>query len=196
MLDRPRPWWVLASLVPFGWATWIGLAFAAVTARRPAHWIATAVFLAAAVATIIWTDGALILISWALGLGVSLALAPSWQQALRAPDRGKFDAARRRIETRREARGLVERDPELAREAGVGRPDLPEAAHGGLVDVNAAPAAVLARLPGIDDATAERIARTREELDGFASLEDLGATLDLPADTVEDLRDRAVFLPR
>ena len=49
-------------------------------------------------------------------------------------------------------------------------------------------------LPGGDpvDARAARV----DELDGFESLEDMGAVLDLPGDLVEDLRDRVVFLPR
>ena len=67
---------------------------------------------------------------------------------------------------------------------------------GGLVDVNHAPQAVLAELPGVDRALAQRIARVRHEVDGFSSVEDLGTVLDLPADVVEDMRDRAIFLPR
>ncbi len=38
--------------------------------------------------------------------------------------------------------------------------------------------------------------KVREELGGFSTLEDLGMTLDLPGDVVEDLRGKTVFLPR
>ena len=59
-----------------------------------------------------------------------------------------------------------------------------------------APLEVIQRLPGIDDATARRIVAVREQIDGFSSLEDLGMTLDLDGETVEDLRGKTVFLPR
>jgi DNA uptake protein ComE-like DNA-binding protein len=55
---------------------------------------------------------------------------------------------------------------------------------------------VLARLPGIDDALATRIADVRAQVSGFSSVEDLGLTMDLDGALVEDLRDRVVFLPR
>jgi DNA uptake protein ComE-like DNA-binding protein len=79
---------------------------------------------------------------------------------------------------------------------GVGRPDEPGAFDAGLVDVNNAPATTLLRLPGIDDSLATRIVETRAQTNGFSSLEDLGAVLDLPGDLVERLRDHVVFLPR
>jgi DNA uptake protein ComE-like DNA-binding protein len=79
---------------------------------------------------------------------------------------------------------------------GVGRPDLPSAQSAGLVDVNNAPAPVIARLPGLDDALAQQIVRARDDTRGFTSVEDLGAALDLDGNLVEDLRDCVVFLPR
>ena len=84
--------------------------------------------------------------------------------------------------------------PALAAELGVGRPDVPGADHHGLVDVNSAPVEVLARLPGVDDALAAEIVRMRGELGRFSSVAELGAVMELPAPTVEDLRERVVFL--
>jgi DNA uptake protein ComE-like DNA-binding protein len=55
---------------------------------------------------------------------------------------------------------------------------------------------VLTRLPGVDRALARRIVKTRSEIGGFSSLEDMGTVLDLPPDLVEDMRERAIFLPR
>jgi predicted MFS family arabinose efflux permease len=43
-------------------------------------------------------------------------------------------------------------------------------------------------------ALARQIVSVRERIDGFSSLEDLGMTMDLPGDLVEDLRGRVVFL--
>ena len=88
------------------------------------------------------------------------------------------------------------RTHKLALEAGVGRPDLPGAYDGGLIDLNHAPAEVIACLPTFDAELAGRIVTARERVDGFASLEDFGTVLDLPGDHVEHLRDRVVFLPR
>ena len=43
---------------------------------------------------------------------------------------------------------------------------------------------------------ARRIVRTRTEIRGFSSLEDLGTVRDLAPDVVEDTRELAIFLPR
>ncbi|MDQ6841741.1 MAG: helix-hairpin-helix domain-containing protein [Actinomycetota bacterium] len=105
------------------------------------------------------------------------------------------DAQRRRAE-RQQALAIAAKHPSLAREIGIGRPDKEDAFDADLVDVNNAPAAVLAGLPGLGEELASRIEEVRTQIGGFASLEDLGATLDLPGDLVEALRDQVVFLPR
>ena len=81
-------------------------------------------------------------------------------------------------------------------ELGIGRPDKPGARHAGLVDVNNASLSALLKLPGIDDALATRIVEIRAEINGFASVHDLGGMLDLDGHAVERLDDRVVFLPR
>jgi len=72
----------------------------------------------------------------------------------------------------------------------------PRTLLGGLVDLNSAPAAELARLPGLDARCAEMIVVLREHMDGFASHGQLATMLDLPPDVVSDLRDCTVLLPR
>jgi DNA uptake protein ComE-like DNA-binding protein len=202
MLDRPRPWWVLWSLVPFGWLAWIGMVYAGARARMPLLIAVSFVFLATTIASFAFdgdTGVVFAIAGYVGGIGASLAFVPAWQRRMRQveshPTRA-LDAASERLAAREQALELARSNPELAREAGVGRPDIPGAAHGGVVDLNAAPVSVLSRLPGIDDDTAVRIATVREEIDGFTSLVDLGSTLDLPADAVEDLRGRVVFIPR
>ena len=74
--------------------------------------------------------------------------------------------------------------------------DLPGAQDAGLVDINGAPATVIAHLPGVDAALASRIVEARADTGGFSSVEDLGATLDLDAHLVEGIRGEAVFLSR
>jgi hypothetical protein len=51
-------------------------------------------------------------------------------------------------------------------------------------------------MPNPAPAPAARRARRPQEVDGFTSVEDLGPVLDPPADVVEDMRDRAIFIPR
>jgi DNA uptake protein ComE-like DNA-binding protein len=92
--------------------------------------------------------------------------------------------------------GLARKNPALAQEMGIGRPDKAGAADAGVVDVNNASVAALETLPGIDDQLATRIVEVRAELAGFSSLEDLGAALDLDANLVEALREKVVCLPR
>ncbi len=112
------------------------------------------------------------------------------------PADARLDSARERLEQHKKALQLARENPQLALEAGVGRPDLPGAYDGGLIDLNHAPAEVIACLPTFDAELAGRIVTARERVDGFASLEDFGTVLDLPGDQVEHLRDRVVFLPR
>lgn len=102
--------------------------------------------------------------------------------------------ARERRELRARMRKLAADDPEIAREMGLGR-----AGHDpwklGLLDLNHAPAQALAQLDSLDEATARRIAASRSTVGGFSSVEDLGIALDLAPETVERLRERAIFLP-
>jgi DNA uptake protein ComE-like DNA-binding protein len=107
----------------------------------------------------------------------------------------RLQRARERLANRAGALRLARENPELALEVGVGRPDLPGADHGGVVDMNHAPVAAIKSLPGLDEHLAHRILDTRGRVSGFASLEDLGMVLDLPGDQVERLRGHVVFLP-
>jgi DNA uptake protein ComE-like DNA-binding protein len=111
------------------------------------------------------------------------------------PEDVRLDAARDRLAQHEKALTLAREDPRLAVEAGVGRPDLPGAFDGGVVDINHAPVEVIACLPNFDADLARRLIKTRQEIDGFASLGDLGIVLDLPGNHVERLRDHVVFLP-
>jgi hypothetical protein len=96
---------------------------------------------------------------------------------------------------RSEARRIVEQDPALARELGIGRPDLPRRFDdGGLVDVNHAPLPVLAGLPGLTTELAGHIARVRDQHGGFAFLEEMAAYTDLPDGLVDELAERLIFL--
>lgn len=142
-----------------------------------------------------------------IGLGVSLllmcmGLATAHALGIRRDVAGETDdndkqvsAARQRLKRRAEARKIAIDDPMLARELGIGRPDLGgRFDDGGLVDVNHSPAEVLVTLPGIDHGVAGRIVATRSELDGFTSVEELSVTLDLHPTQLDAIADRLLFL--
>lgn len=96
---------------------------------------------------------------------------------------------------RQQALQLASQYPSVARELRIGRPDLPRVFDdGGLVDVNAAPAEVLAVLPGMNPHLAERIVAERQHRGAFGSLDDLVARGAVPLDTANALREHAVAL--
>jgi DNA uptake protein ComE-like DNA-binding protein len=75
---------------------------------------------------------------------------------------------------REQARQLAERYPQIARQLGIGRPDLPRYFDdGGLVDVNGAPGHVLAAVPGVGAELARRIVAEREAVGPFGSVDEL-----------------------
>ncbi|GIG70867.1 ComEA family DNA-binding protein [Phytomonospora endophytica] len=108
------------------------------------------------------------------------------------------DDAEARVLARRErrarARRLLADDPAMADELGIGRPDLDLGYDdGGLVDVNHAPAEILATMRGVDAKTAERIVTMRELSGPFASVAELVVRADLDPDAVRLVEEYAVF---
>ena len=98
---------------------------------------------------------------------------------------------------REDARALAERDPNLARDLNMGRPDRArEYDDGGLIDINSAPAAVFVTVCGIDREAAERLVTTREHYpSGFTSVQEVLAYVDLSERDADVLRDRGLVLP-
>ena len=189
------------TVVPLGFTAWAAFLYIGLRARRRL-WAAFApVYLAPLVVGL--TDvlpsavaGGIIIAGWAAAFVHALALRKPYLARMNALEDPKLEAAEDRLRRREVAEELVRADPEHALELGVGRPDVPSAYDGGLVDVNNASASALAGLPGFDEALAQRAVEVREEVGGFSSVADLGHVLDLPAATVERLRDLVVFLPR
>ena len=203
-----RRLYLLLAIPPFGITTWAMFLYTGIRARRAA-WLAwSAVYAAALVAFVILASPnkpgstelgiatALGLLSW-IGGGIH-ALATSGS-ALRRIYGSTSDpllaAGMTRIERRTEGRRLLATQPALAREIGLGRPDLAGSDDFGLVDVNHAGVSGLNRIPGVDDALARRITDTRAQCGGFSSVEDLGSLLNLNPVTVDQMRDVAVFIP-
>lgn len=206
--DGPKGWWVLwPILVPLGFGTPAGFLYAALRsgARRWYAWaLMWAVLVAAGVVMsevgpedgALDTGGSLFLFAvWFGGAAHALAARPEYVRRISDPQDDHVGAARSRLEQRARAKELARSDPELARELGVGRPELPGAQAMGVVDVNHASAAALAQLPGVDAQLAARLVAVREEVGGFGSAPELGAVIDVDATTVERIGRAAVFLP-
>ena len=103
-------------------------------------------------------------------------------------------SARARMHRRQQARKLAQGDHVLARELGIGRPDVPhDYDDGGLVDVNHVPGDVLASCLGLAPAESAAVSAAREQLGRFTSPEELSAYAALSPDRVEALRDWMLF---
>lgn len=101
-------------------------------------------------------------------------------------------AARKR---RAEARELAASDALLARELRIGRPDRRSRYDdGGLVDMNSAPATVIADVCGLDQQSAQRIVEIRERVGRFSNVEEILVLADVPVPAWPFVTDRAILL--
>jgi hypothetical protein len=116
---------------------------------------------------------------------------PSWESPVADPRGDQLKQAR----ARREARSLMAEDPTLARSLGIGRPDLGRGYDdGGLIDLNTAPAPVIAQVCGLDAALAEAIVAARLRQGGvFYNVDELLIAVRMPPSMEGELRERAVF---
>jgi DNA uptake protein ComE-like DNA-binding protein len=199
--------WLLLVVIPFGFTTWAAFVYIGIRARRP-RWLAWAAVYAALLVAYLALDtpaqhsnassgvaAALALLAWIGGGTHAFAVSDDAARRIQSRTDPALDAGRLRIERRAEGRRLLATQPALAKEIGLGRPDISGADDYGLVDVNHASPAALATLPGITEQLASRIVDRRAQADGFSSVEDLGLVADLPPGIVEQIRDTAIFIP-
>jgi hypothetical protein len=205
VLTRPNLW-LLVVAVGIGITTWAAFLYLGIRTRRR-KWLAWAAVYAGLLALWLVMDGSghpsslevsigaiAALLAWLGGTAHATAVRKDTGRQTRRSGGTGLDAARERIRRREEGRRLAARDPRLAREAGVGRPDLPGADDFGLFDVNHASPQALSSLPGITPEIAQRIAETRETVGFFQSAEDLGVVLDLSPQLVDEISEFVVFL--
>ena len=198
--------WAAVPLVSLGMATAPAFLYPAVRRRRAADWAAFAVYLALTVFVMVTLEAdeeslasslsfVAFLLLWAGGTVHALAIRSRVFGTRRGDHYQKaVSMVAHRHELRAAARETA-RDPAAAWELRIGRPDLPRGFDdGGLVDVNHAPPAVLASLPGMTPDLVDRIVRTREQVGGFVSAEELSALAQLPPDLTEPLEEFAIFL--
>lgn len=204
---RLRLAWVLVPPLTLGWLAGPAFLYAGWRARTRSWVLAGMIFLATGLGgfALVGSDKedgplkdagtVLILGTWGISTAYAFASRRRFLALAYSPNDDRLAAAEQRLAERERALEIVREDPFRARELGVGRPDLPDAYDGGLVDLNHAPAASIAALPRVGAPLAERLVAVREELQGFVSLEDAGEVLDLPPATVERLRGLVVCLP-
>ncbi len=95
---------------------------------------------------------------------------------------------------RQQALQLFRHHAAMAKELGIGRPDVPgHFDDGGLVDVNAVSEVVLADLPGIGPQRAYAIAADRAQRGPFRTIEDLAGRGLVPPHDLEPLRELMIF---
>ncbi|HVB45727.1 MAG TPA: hypothetical protein VNF47_23890 [Streptosporangiaceae bacterium] len=110
------------------------------------------------------------------------------------PGQDPVAVARARIARRTEARKLAGRDPVLARELRIGRPDLPsQFDDGGLVDVNTVPAEVLAAQLQLTEPEVESVLGARSQLGRFTSADELSVYAQLDPARLDAIRDLLWF---
>jgi DNA uptake protein ComE-like DNA-binding protein len=203
--------WALAPIFTLGLANGALFLYAAIRRRTLAWWAAAGAYCAITVAifTLTGSDegtteytvfGALIMTNLIVGAGHALGTRRRVFQpdVIVDLDNDPVLAAAVNAKERRDlARQILAQDPQLARDLAIGRPDLDRGYDdGGLVDVNTAPATVLAGLPGVTQPDVERLVAARTAAGGFSSLDEMAILADLAPALVDSLRDRLVLSPR
>jgi hypothetical protein len=117
---------------------------------------------------------------------------PGWEKPAADPQAEQVKQARAR---RGQARSLWASDPAVARELGIGRPDLARGYDdGGLVDLNTAPARVIASVCGVDHVLADAIVAAPTRRGGvFYGLGEVLIDMAIPSSVEGELRERALF---
>ena len=201
---NPWMWWIF---VPLGLTAWLSPLIAGTRAERRLWqaagvvwfglWLAAFALTAIPEETDPLSDAgvALLFISWFAPTVHTLILGPEYERRVALLSDPRLKQREEAIEQQEYARELVANDPRRARALGIGRPDVDGAYDGGVVDLNHASAEAIVRATGVDAEIVAQIVANRDDVGGFRSVEELGALLDVPAHVVDDLRDRAVFLP-
>lgn len=194
--------WVAIPVLSVGTLAWIPTLHAAAQLRSRicAHWtLVLAAFLVPAFSI----TGAATPLAFAAAGGFGSVQAIRLRgiifgEALRrSSDLDPIAAGRRQRKLRTEARRLIARDPQLARELHVGRPDIPHRRYddGGLVDVNTTPESTLGDHLKLDTEVVERIVLVREQVGTVSSVDEFVARCMIPREVVSRIRHLAVAIP-
>ena len=197
-------WYPFVIVLSMSLLTFVPFVHAALRIRRVLTWVWAGLYSAAVIALLMAAQHGNVG-GYAIGLMIvasihSLVLRRQvWPQPVTAsagaPTDPAVDAVLAARARRAESRRLAAADPLMARELHIGRPDLPRSYDdGGLVDLNGAPAAVIAQVCGIDLEVATMITDARDRGVSFAAVEDVFAFADIPYPLWDRIRDRAVVI--
>ncbi|MEV5569485.1 helix-hairpin-helix domain-containing protein [Spirillospora sp. NPDC052269] len=201
--------WAFIPFVTLGWGTPLAFLYASVKTHSRGLAVGAAAYtFGIGLSILLWSVGDISLfllgsflmtVVWIAGTANAFAVRSSVFAPDATHDRKMNEhairVAQHRRELRAEARRLCADDPALADELRIGRPDLHRAYDdGGLVDVNHAPAAALATLPGMTNELVGRIVAHRAEHGGFVSVEELAVDVDLPPALPPKLKEYVIFL--
>lgn len=205
--------WASLPALTFGQLAPVPIIHAAVKLRTWTLWAASALYSAATVllwsATTTVTSGPVETAElsdppgWTFPLLLGLMVVPTAHAFLvrrrvfePKPQQPALVAALQARQRREEAKAIVARDADLARELRIGRPDLPrQFDDGGLVDLNHAPALAMVQFLGLSEAEAAQVIEARERIGAFISAEEVIAHTDLPPTRIDGIRERLVFVP-
>jgi Helix-hairpin-helix motif len=198
-------WWLALIVLSAGFLTWASFAYLGLRTRRRS-WQAWAVVYLGLVVISTYLLNAYDQDSWGVAVGTvgllgcwaggfvhGLAVRGEVLDLLSLDEDPRLLGARRRLLTRRAAGEVAQRNPVLAREAGIGQD---AESFGGLVDVNGASAEEFAQLPGFSVELGRRVIEVRAKIDGFDNVDDFANMIDLPPRLVDRIRDRLICLPR
>lgn len=211
-------WWFLIPLLTFGFGTFVSVLIGGVTRRSRPHIAAAFGYLLLTIYTfagMLYTpseggslpDAAVIpafILCWVGGVAHTVVLQMLVSgSAVPAGDPGTdpaLAAALLRRRHREQARAILARDPALAVDLRIGRPDLPGRSYedGGLIDVNHVPAQLLSSELELPASLAASIVAARETVaGGFSSPDELIVYCEgMTPERLRVIRDRLVFLPR
>jgi DNA uptake protein ComE-like DNA-binding protein len=195
--------WAVSPLVTFGIATPVTFLWAAKRVRSRHFVVAAVVYAVLVLLGLVLPDediaSVFSTVAWLAGTAHAIAFRSSVfgdrptsrDTAMEAA----MDVAKHRRELRDSARKIATEDPGLARELGIGRPDVQRTFDdGGLVDVNSVPAEVLMQLRGMTAELAERVVQVREIRGPYAFVEELSVFAELPPGLADQLADYLLFL--
>lgn len=194
-------WLPLVPFLSVGLLAWIPAAYGAARLRSRVHGAIAAVYmLLTGVVLVFSTQGAsglsdfvfsmLFLIGWMGGTAHAVYLRAKLLRLRKSLADPLVAMARQRRHRREGALELLRREPSLARDLRIGRPDLPrQYDDGGLIDVNGVPEHVLTTALGLTIEQARGIVLERERVGGFASVGDLAKSGLLQQSELRTLRD-------
>jgi hypothetical protein len=201
--------WVLVPAASVGMLAWAAFLYAGIRARHRPWMVAAAVYFAGFVAALAlagdsdnWT-GFIVVSMWIGGTMHAFMARPEFLIRLDAELSG--DAARSSPAPR--ARRVVPVDATYTPLTPPAAPRPPAPRHPAprvpapaprpaeLIDLNAAPEAAIAALPGIGPILARRAVQLREARGGFAAVEDFADALDLKPHVLERIRALAFATP-